>query len=697
MEDYANNENIPKTVTLSLHESVTVEENVQLELSKFQNKMVYGGWVLSVFIGLFILLALYDEFNFSKLITWYAVLMCANTLNVYIAYKNRHVTPKQTQNWRTALREYHLILVILCLTWGFLSILYTSNNMHFQAYIIAWLQLCIIGFSFGAITDYTACVIANVCILLPYVASQVYLGLYAILTLGHDPHLNISLSLIPIVLSAFSLMACYFGYRLIKNFFKLNFENIILSKKLEDSNKFLEERVGERTTELKNSLKLVTFQATHDLLTNLPNQRLLIEYAQHAIDSAREHKHFFAIVSLSLNEIEKINDSLGHETGNLIIKAVANRFASALKKNSKLALQNVNYILTLSRKDELVILIERVENNEDIEVNVEYLFSILNEPVYIDKQAIKLTASVGVSIYPRDGTDVRSLLMNADAAMVSAKQQGGNNVNIYKSEINANVYKKLVIENQLFRALENEEFTIFYQPFIDSKTKLIRGAEALARWNNPVLGYISPEEFIPIAEANGIIVPLGEWVFRNACQQAKIWHDTGFDSLKIAINLSAKQLQQKNIFEVLKNIAQKIAVNTTLIELELTETEAFREDTIPVLKQLKALGFNLSIDDFGTGYSGLSNLKLFSIDKLKIDKSFVRDLATNNDSKAIVANTIDLAKKIHVKVIAEGVETLEQFIFLREHDCELIQGYFFSPPIDAKTFTELLKNKNPFA
>jgi len=692
MEDKKDKGSNSKLVTLTPNEWVIVEENVQLELNNFQHKMVKIGWLLSIFIGFFVILALYHKTKLSYLITWYGLLMMANTINVYIAHKNRLIHPSQTQQWRSASKEYHVILGLLCLSWGFLSILYTSHDARYQLYIVTWLQLCIVGFSFGTITDYIACVIANICILLPYVVSRGYSGFHAIITTGHDPNLNISLSIIPVILSVFSLMACYIAYRLVKNFFILSLENIFLRKKLEEANQFLENRVQERTVELENSLKLVKFQATHDLLTNLPNQFLLLEYVQQAIDSAYQDKHLFAVVCLTLNELEKINDSLGHKTGNRVIKAIANRFDRYLKEIRKDNSQTLNFTVTLSRKDELVIIIEPLYKNDVIENIVEKLFSILNEPVNIEKQAIKLTASIGVSIYPRDGTNVKSLLMNADAAMISAKKQGGNHVNIYKSELNFGVQQKLMIESQLYNAIGKNEFSLYYQPFVNSETLEICGGEALIRWNNPILGQISPELFIPLAEANGLIIPLGEWALRTACKQAVIWQKSGYTSLKIAINLSAKQLRQKNILNVIEKVIKEIGLNPKNIELELTETEAFNEETIPILAQLKKMGFRLSIDDFGTGYSGLNNLKLFSIDKLKIDKSFIRDLATNNDSKAIVANTIDLAKKIHVTVIAEGVETKEQLKFLQEQGCNMIQGYYFSRPVDTDTFTVLLKD-----
>lgn len=672
---------------LSAKDRAEIDQSVEFELNNFQHKMIYFGGILNIFAGLFIILVMYDKTELKYLLLWFSALVFCDLLNCGFAYKNRHVTPDQTKSWDNARRAYHCILALMCFTWGCIVFLYTGPDIQYQLFIISFIQLGLFGLSFGTITDYTACVISNIFMILPYMTFHIYAGIRSLLVIGSFPELNLSICLNFIVLVVFLLIATYYGYKLVRKFFRLNFENIALNEKLENANKFLEQRVQERTSELKNSLQLVTYQATHDLLTDLPNQRLLVEYIDSAIQLANKENHMFAVICFSLNEIEKINDGLGHQAGDYIIKTIAQRLQKKFGNSSP-----VHYSVTLSRKDVFVIIIDGIQNIRGVESLAENVFSVLDEPVYTEKQVVKLTASIGISIYPRNGREIKSLLMNADAAMLRAKQQGGNSINMYKAEINADITKQLELESNLHLALENSEFMLQYQPFIDLKTGKICGMEALGRWENPSLGIISPADFIPLAEANGIIIPLGEWVLRTACLQTKEWHKLGFNTLKVSVNLSSKQLQQKNIVQTITNILHETQLDPQFLELELTESEAFQADVIPILKQFKAMGLGLSIDDFGTGYSGLRNLKLFAIDKLKIDQSFVKDVATNNDSKAIVANIIDLAKELEVIVLAEGVETKEQLAFLVEKGCDMIQGYYFSPAVHTDVFTELLKN-----
>ncbi|MHB1948813.1 MAG: putative bifunctional diguanylate cyclase/phosphodiesterase, partial [Gammaproteobacteria bacterium] len=504
--------------------------------------------------------------------------------------------------------------------------------------------------------------------------------------------LDIGFSISLLILGIFLLVVCYICYVLIKNQSILSFLNEVLNEKLEDINKFLEERVKERTAELEKSLKLVTYQATHDLLTDLPNQRLLAEDIHSSIVRAKENNRQFALVCFSLNELDKINDGLGHQVGDFVIKAIAKRLEHAHEKfKSKLD----KYVVALSRRDVFVILMEPIELN-NIEEEVKQLLNVVEEPIYTENQVVKLTASIGLSIYPHNGNDIKTLLMNADAAMLRARQYGGNRIDMYRAEINANISKQLELENHLYQALKNNEFMLRYQPFVDLKTGEICGAEALVRWNSPAFGIVSPDSFIPLAEANGLIIPLGEWVLKTACEEARHWNELGFARLKIAVNLSAKQLHQKDIVQIIATTLKSIKLNPNYLELELTETAAFQAELLPIVKQIKTLGVGLSIDDFGTGYSGLSNLKQFDIDKLKIDKSFVRDIDTNSDSRAIVANTILLAKKLNINVLAEGVETSEQLHILLDLGCDMVQGYYFSQPVSAEIFRELLIHRRRF-
>lgn len=674
-------------------DEITIDQKIRIELDKTQYKALKIGFFINIISGMVVVWVMLPAAPLYLLLSWLAVLILVNVANVLwlSVYETKEVTYQEFDFYR---RISRYIFIALCVTWGSMGVLFNPVDPHYQMYLIAFLLAVVVAYTFASVTDFTAALISLSCLLIPTIIWQMTKGIHAIATTGHDPDLNLGLGIALLLLSSFLLIGCYIGSKWIIRFFRLTFENIALSKKLENMNKFLEQRVRERTAELEKSLKLVTYQATHDLLTNLPNQRLLLKYVQTAIKTAQEKKCQFALISFSLNELEKINDGLGHQVGDLVIRTIAHRFQAAFNK-PLLPGDEHRYTVTLSRKDVFVILLEPIKF-EEAERHAKFLFSLLEEPIYTEKQVLKLTASIGMSLYPEDGNDIKTLLMNADAAMLEAKQQGGNSLNIYKAEINADISKQLEMDSSLHSAILNSEFVLQYQPFVDVKTGRICGAEALVRWNHPVLGFIPPDHFIPLAESNGIIIPLGEWVLRTACAQTKKWHDLGFDSLKVAINLSAKQLQQKNIVKVIATILQELDLNPAYIELELTETEAFKEDVIPVLKQFKAMGLGLSIDDFGTGYSGLTNLKLIDIDKLKIDKSFVQDLMTNSDSRVIVANTITLAKKIDVTVLAEGVETIDELRFLKENGCDLIQGYYFSKPIYADVFTELLESKTKF-
>lgn len=677
---------------LNAEEVLEVQHRIELALNMFQHKMVNIGGILSAIIGFFIILALYKKVDLTFIMGWYVALVVVNRINVWIARKNRHIQPQQALLWRKARREYHVILTCLCLTWGAIGVLFTSENAFYELYIISYLQLLLVGFSFGTVTDFTACIISNICLLLPYISMRLYLGMRALLISGYDFNLHLLFSMNLILLSAFLLIASYVGYQFVKNFFKLTFENATLSEKLETMNKSLEKRVQERTFELETSLKLVTYQATHDLLTDLPNQRLLLEYLDAGILAANHNNHSFAVVFYALNEIEKINDGLGHQVGDFVIRTVAQRFGKFLIKSHA---KKMNYRVALSRKDIFVILLDPLEN-KNLEKEIAKLFAILDEPILTEKQALKLTVSMGVSLYPQDGKDIKSLLMNADAAMLHAKQQGGNNFSVYTAKINSNISEQLEIEKNLHDALRNNEFLLQYQPIVDLKTGEICSLEALVRWNSPVLGHISPDNFINLAEANGIIIPLGDWIIRAACLQLTAWHHMGFANLRMCINVSAKQLQKKSILQTLGDVLRETELNPESVTLELTETVAFQSNVSPIIKQFKAMGFRLSIDDFGTGYSGLSNLKLFEIDTLKIDKSFIMDICTNENSRAIVSNTIALAKKMGIKVVAEGIETPEELHFLQQNQCDMVQGYYFSQPINPDTLTQLLGRTNPF-
>jgi diguanylate cyclase (GGDEF)-like protein len=669
-----------------------IDQKVDLQLNEMQMKMVKVGGITNILAGIFVVFVLRNQASFANLALWYGALVTASILELVLAYGYSHSKTAHF-NIKPWIGMYHCLLGVVCFVWGSMAVVFANTDAHSQLYIITFLQVVLFGFTIGTITDYTATVVSVVGLLLPYIC----FSLYTLIDVSHriavDARLYYIFSFSLVILGAFLLVTCFIGYKEIKKSYKLSLLNLALNKKLENMNKFLEHRVKERTMELENSLKLVTYQATHDLLTDLPNQRLLLENMDTAITAATQGNHMFGVIMFSLNEIEKINDGLGYQAGDTVIRTVAQRFRNIFALDS---FHSVRYMITLSRKDIFVILLDPIFRLEEVEKRVEALFAVLEDAIHTEKQALKLTASVGVSLYPGDGKDIKALLMNADAAMLDAKKHGGNTISIYQAEINADISKQLELEKNLHTALRNNEFTLQYQPVVELKTGRICACEALVRWNNPSLGYVPPDSFIPIAEANGVIVSLGEWVLRTACQQTKLWQDKGFRDLRVAVNISAKQLIKKNIVQRIVEILTETQLKPEFLELELTESIAFQDEVLPVLKQFKEMGIGLSIDDFGTGYSSLTNIKLFSLDTLKIDKSFIQDVEGNSDSRAIVANTIMLAKKVNVRVIAEGAETKEQIEFLKECDCDMIQGYYFSQPVSEEGFTNLLEKHVKF-
>ncbi|USQ13806.1 bifunctional diguanylate cyclase/phosphodiesterase [Legionella lytica] len=553
-----------------------------------------------------------------------------------------------------------------------------------QLTTIIFLSAVLICFSFSTAMDLTMGLSSIVCLLAPTILYHFYAAIFLYPGMESNHHINMPITAAFLVLGLFMTIACFIGNKIIRQVVRLGYENELLMAKLTSMNAILEQRVKERTEELETSLRLVTYQATHDLLTELPNERLLYEQIHHATENAMNNHYSFAIACFSLNGMVKINDSIGHQAAATIIHRIAQRFALLFGKNNQ-------YFISLLRQDVFVILIDAISDELDISTSVQDFFAVIKDPVYVAKQELKLTASIGVSIFPLNGRDADTLITNAEAARVLAAQSGGNSVRIYSTMINADATRQLNIENQLYRAIEKNELTLNYQPFIDLETGTICGAEALLRWKNPILGKVSPVEFIPIAEMNNMILPIGEWVLRSACLQLKKWQKSGFKNFKMSVNLSARQLAQQNLVECIAEILATQDLDPKYLELELTESEAFKNEAIPIINKFREMGISLAIDDFGTGYSEFSNLKLFKVDQIKIDKSFIQDIDVSVDSRNIVCNTIALANSMEIKCLAEGVETMEQVTFLKENGCHIMQGFYFSEPLEAKEFFKLLK------
>lgn len=632
---------------ISAEERAQVSRQVKAELIEHLYQGCLPGTIVGIPLGIAIFIDFYKYSPFYPLVAWYIVynLGLLSLSALFFAY----VRFKSKINSDTWLRAYSINMSICAALWGVCVFLIPETNLLAQYVAFIALFLLTPGYATGTIGQFKLCVF--------------------------------TLSLIIVPLIAWCLLKGSFLYYMIAGLSTLYWA-FLCSINRRSTQWFID------STKLKLENTLVSYQANHDLLTDLPNQRLLPQYVEAAINAVKNTTDTVAIVCFSLNRMEIINDSLGLQAGDSIIQHVAarlNEFALQANKNNN----EIHYILTMSRKDTFNMVVSPIKPNE-AEAKIKPLFSILDEPFYLEKRGVKLTASIGVSIYRKDGEDIQALLVNADAAMLKAKQFGGNCIEFYRTEINAQVPKQLQLETDLHSALKNHEFEVFYQPLIDIKTNQISGMEALLRWKHPQQGFISPVNFIPLAEETGLIVPIGEWILRQACAQTHAWHEMGFSSLKVAVNLAEKQLRQRNLMDIIDNALATTNLSPRFLELEITETAILDEAITNLLKEIKKRGLSLSVDDFGTGYSGLSYLKRFAIDKLKIDQSFIRDIPASADSITIVSAIIAMAKEIGINVLAEGVETEEQLEFLRKKGCNYIQGYYFSKPVDVSAFTQLL-------
>ena len=427
---------------------------------------------------------------------------------------------------------------------------------------------------------------------------------------------------------------------------------------------------------LKDFEEQLQHQANHDALTGLANRSLLQDRFRETLNRARRHNHRAAVLFLDLDHFKNINDSLGHASGDLLLQAAAQRLKS-----------HVREIDTVARfgGDEFAVLLDTIDDNQDAGAVAQKLIDALAQPFQIKDHHYYISASIGIGCYPQDGGDVDTLLKNADTAMYRAKAEGRNNQQFFSVEMNAQALEKLHMSSSLRLALERKEFLLHYQPRLDLSTGRITGAEALIRWQHPELGLISPARFIPIAEENGLIEPIGEWVLGTACRQMRAWRDAGLPLDRMAVNLSARQFSHPDLLRRIAVILEETGLPARYLEVEVTESMVMRdpEATAGVLAKLKALGIAVSIDDFGTGYSSLSYLKRFPLDFLKIDQSFVRGIPSDADDAAIIAAIIAMAKSLKLKLIAEGVETAAQRDFLTVQGCDEAQGYLFARPVPA--------------
>lgn len=427
----------------------------------------------------------------------------------------------------------------------------------------------------------------------------------------------------------------------------------------------------------------MAYLAQHDSLTDLPNRILFNDRLTQAIALARRHRQKLAVLFLDMDRFKHINDSLGHVIGDGLLQSVARRLLASVRSSD-----------TVSRQggDEFVILLSGVMQAQDAAVIADKILLALRTPHTVEQHDLHLTASIGIATYPDDGNEAATLIQNADSAMYDAKACGRDSYQFFKPELTVRAVERQWLEDGLRHAMERKEFVLHYQPKLNLATGAIIGVEALIRWRHPQRGLMPPAQFIPIAEECGVIVRIGRWVLREACLQARAWQEAGLPPIRIAINISTAELRTRDFVEGVRAILAETGLAPRCLELELTETFLMEDakSTAAVLQDLKDMGVQLALDDFGTGYSSLSHLRRLPIDTLKIDQSFVRDLTTDADDACIVSAVISMGRSLHMRVVAEGVETREQLAFLQEQSCPEAQGYFFSQPVAAGDFARLL-------
>jgi diguanylate cyclase (GGDEF)-like protein len=430
------------------------------------------------------------------------------------------------------------------------------------------------------------------------------------------------------------------------------------------------------------------YLAQHDELTDLPNRVSFNNSLQHAIRLAARKDTKLAVMFIDLDRFKIINDSLGHDYGDYLLQDISQRLKGVLRDSD---------IVARLGGDEFVVLIEEWQSMHDLSAVSDKILKAVAKPFIIDNQEYDLTTSVGVSTFPQHGVSAQELLRHADVAMYRAKELGKNNYQFYTSLLDFNSVERLRLETALRRAVNRDELVLHYQPIVNLETGYLVGMEALLRWQHPEQGLLSPAVFMPIAEETGLIVSIGEWVLRTACEQNRKWHEMGYGPMRVSVNLSTRQFQP-SLVDMVTRVLEETGLAPQLLELEITESMVMQhpDQAVRMLNELSHMGILISIDDFGTGYSSLAYLKRFAIDSLKIDRSFVAEATTDSDNAAIIRAIIQMAHGLEIRVVAEGVETAAQALFLRDHHCDRVQGYHFSKPLPNNEF-ELIINHFPLS
>jgi len=457
---------------------------------------------------------------------------------------------------------------------------------------------------------------------------------------------------------------------------------------------------SELSLRMRNTLAAKAYQdrlAYYDGLTGLANRDFFMERMDWSTQVATREKHQCAVLCLDLDGFKKINDTLGLEVGDEVLKECANRLKDCIRRSDMLSTLVGTDSENLSRigGDEFAVLLHKIEDGESASIAAKRMLKVADDPYVVDGHEVFLSPNVGISVFPDDGTNGLELLKHAEVAVQSAKEHGRNTFQFYSNSLNALAIEKLKMENLLRRAVEREELQLYYQPKLNVNSGLVTGAEALLRWFSPELGMVSPANFVPLAEETGLILPIGDWIIQEAFRQNQEWHQAGFDGFKLAINLSSEQFRKGDLVEIVRERLDLTGANPGCLTLELTEGTVMEdaETNIEMLHQLKGMGFNLSVDDFGTGYSSLSYLRRFPLDELKIDQSFVSEVHSDQDAAAIVDAIILLSHSLGLKVVAEGVEIEAQAEYLRNKQCDEFQGFLYAKPMPAEELTAMLEHK----
>jgi diguanylate cyclase (GGDEF)-like protein/PAS domain S-box-containing protein len=436
-------------------------------------------------------------------------------------------------------------------------------------------------------------------------------------------------------------------------------------------------------TERKRAEQQIEYQAYHDSLTGMANRRLFQEHLSLAVALAQRKNGLLAVLFLDLDHFKIVNDSLGHTIGDALLRVIAMRLKTHVREGD---------VIARVGGDEFTVVLQDLKKKEDIPAIAHKILKAIAEPIDVDGHRLYVTTSIGIAVYPDDGQDSETLLKNADNAMYRAKSEGRNTYQMSTEEMSRSMHERLTLESGLHQALERNEFDVYYQPQVDVPTMKIVGMEALLRWRHPERGLMTPGSFMSVAEERGIIVPIGDWVLRTACKQAKSFRDAGLPSFRVAVNLSARQFREQTMVDSIESALKQSGLDPHLLELEITESVAMEnvDLTVKQLSRLRRTGITIAIDDFGMGHSSLSYLKRFPIDALKIDRNFVEDLPERAEDAAIVRSVIELAQGLNLRVVAEGVETKPQLDFLKEQNCREVQGFYFGFPVPPQEFQKML-------